>query len=192
MPRAAMASAMRMAAARFCALSKFPYENAIQDVTHHLEVREREFAVLDIPAEPATPPPRMHRQLSLRTRRSKSWRTDFFRSPARRLTQPASYILSITISSASMAGRRLKASPIERDNPLDPVNLAFDKSGQPACCLFQRTGRHRLLVPPRFAGRGNHGANAATGITAFRGVVHFARQLSGTTANSRISSIWRR
>ena len=30
-----------------------PYENAIQDMTHHLEVREREFAVLDIPADPA-------------------------------------------------------------------------------------------------------------------------------------------
>ena len=41
----------------FLRASKFPYENAIQDVTHHLEVREREFAVLDVPAEPATPTP---------------------------------------------------------------------------------------------------------------------------------------
>ena len=38
----------------FLRASKYPYENAIQDVTHHLEVRDREFAVLDIPA---TPPP---------------------------------------------------------------------------------------------------------------------------------------
>ena len=37
----------------FLRLSKFPYENAIEDVTHHLEVREREFAVLDIPAQSA-------------------------------------------------------------------------------------------------------------------------------------------
>src|ERR1700690_1235713 len=37
----------------FLRASKFPYENAIEDVTHHLAVREREFAVLDIPAEPA-------------------------------------------------------------------------------------------------------------------------------------------
>ena len=36
----------------FLRVSKFPYENAIQDVTHHLEVREREFAVIDIPANP--------------------------------------------------------------------------------------------------------------------------------------------
>ena len=39
----------------FLRLSKFPYENAIEDVTHHLEVREREFAVLDIPADPQKP-----------------------------------------------------------------------------------------------------------------------------------------
>ena len=40
----------------FLRVSKFPYDNAIQDMTHHLEVREREFAVLDVPAEPAKPP----------------------------------------------------------------------------------------------------------------------------------------
>ena len=39
----------------FLRLSKFPYENAIEDVTHHLEVREREFAALDIPADPRRP-----------------------------------------------------------------------------------------------------------------------------------------
>ena len=41
----------------FLRVSKFPYENAIQDVTHHLEVREREFAVLDITEVPARPVP---------------------------------------------------------------------------------------------------------------------------------------
>ena len=41
----------------FLRVSKFPYENAIQDVTHHLEVREREFAVLDIAENPPTPAP---------------------------------------------------------------------------------------------------------------------------------------
>ena len=33
--------------------SKYPYENAIQDVTHGLEMREREFATLDVPPNPA-------------------------------------------------------------------------------------------------------------------------------------------
>ena len=40
----------------FLRLSKFPYENSIEDMTHHLEVREREFAVLDIAENLAQPP----------------------------------------------------------------------------------------------------------------------------------------
>src|SRR6185312_5503588 len=39
----------------FLRVSKFPYENSVQDVTHHLDVREREFAVLDITAKPVSP-----------------------------------------------------------------------------------------------------------------------------------------
>lgn len=39
--------------ATFLRLTKFPYENAVRDVTHGIDVREREFAVLDIPADPA-------------------------------------------------------------------------------------------------------------------------------------------
>jgi sugar lactone lactonase YvrE len=37
--------------------SKFPFENAITDMTHKLEVRERQFAVLDVSATPPAPPP---------------------------------------------------------------------------------------------------------------------------------------
>jgi len=37
--------------------SKFPFENAITDMTHKLEVRERQFAVLDVSATPQAPPP---------------------------------------------------------------------------------------------------------------------------------------
>ena len=38
--------------ATFLRLSKFPFENAVRDVTHGIDTREREFAVLDIPARP--------------------------------------------------------------------------------------------------------------------------------------------
>ena len=37
--------------------SKFPYENAITDFTHKLEVREQQFAMLDVSATPPAPPP---------------------------------------------------------------------------------------------------------------------------------------
>ncbi|AQR73309.1 glycosyl hydrolase family 28-related protein [Sphingomonas sp. LM7] len=38
--------------ATFLRLTKFPFDNALRDVTHGLDVREREFAVLDVPASP--------------------------------------------------------------------------------------------------------------------------------------------
>jgi hypothetical protein len=39
---------------RFLRAGKYAFESAVQDVSHHLEVREREFAVLDIDARPRT------------------------------------------------------------------------------------------------------------------------------------------
>jgi hypothetical protein len=44
--------ATRTAARPSLRLTKYPYENAIQDVTSGLEVRERQFAVLDLKANP--------------------------------------------------------------------------------------------------------------------------------------------
>ena len=41
----------------FLRAGKFPYDNAVQDVTHGLEVRERDFAVFDLVASPPAPTP---------------------------------------------------------------------------------------------------------------------------------------
>ncbi|WP_223798588.1 glycosyl hydrolase family 28-related protein [Sphingomonas nostoxanthinifaciens] len=41
--------------ATYLRTSKFPFENAITDMTHKLEVREREFAALDVPPVAAVP-----------------------------------------------------------------------------------------------------------------------------------------
>ena len=113
----------------FLRVSKFPYDNAIQDMTHHLEVREREFAVLDIPAKPPTP-----------------------RAPdASAVLPPGAKVEKVEDGFFSISGAAVDASgklyfvdhhqqrifgwspseglTIERDNPLDPVNLAFDKKG---------------------------------------------------------------
>jgi hypothetical protein len=113
----------------FLRVSKYPYENAIQDVTHHLEVREREFAVLDIPAQVTKPA-----QLS-----------------AAGVLEPGSHLQKLEDGFYSISGAVVDASgklyfadqheqriygwstseglTVERDNPLDPVNLAFDKAG---------------------------------------------------------------
>jgi Pectate lyase superfamily protein/SMP-30/Gluconolactonase/LRE-like region len=113
----------------FLRVSKFPFEDAIEDMTHRLAVREREFAVLDIPAEPRKPAP----------------------ADASAVLEPGSRVRELEDGFYSISGAAVDAAgklyfvdhhqqriygwsaaeglTIERDNPLDPVNLAFDKSG---------------------------------------------------------------
>jgi sugar lactone lactonase YvrE len=113
----------------FLRLSKFPYENAIEDMTHHLEVREREFATLDIPADPQKP------QLSDASTVLDNGTT------VRKLEEG---FFSISGAAVDAAGNlyfvdhhnqriyrwnEKEGLTVERDNPLDPVNLAVDKSG---------------------------------------------------------------
>ena len=113
----------------FLRVSKFPYENAIQDVTHHLEVREREFAVLDIPANPPCP---RHADASA------------VLAPGAKVEKLEDGFFSISGAAVDASGKlyfvdhhqqriygwsAAEGLTIERDNPLDPVNLAFDKAG---------------------------------------------------------------
>jgi len=113
----------------FLRVSKFPYENAIQDVTHHIEVREREFAVLDIPERPV--PPAMPDVSSVL-------------SPGAKVEKLEGGFFSISGAAVDAAGKlyfvdhhqqriygwsATEGLTIERDNALDPVNLAFDKAG---------------------------------------------------------------
>jgi len=113
----------------FLRVSKYPYENSIQDMTHHLDTRERLFAVLDVPAAPPAPVP----------------------GDASAVLEPGSKVRKLEDGFFSIAGAAVDASgklyfadrheqriygwspaeglTIERDNPLDPVNLVFDKAG---------------------------------------------------------------
>jgi Pectate lyase superfamily protein/SMP-30/Gluconolactonase/LRE-like region len=109
--------------------SRFPYENAIQDMTHHLETREREFAVLDVAAAPAAAAPA---------------NTAAFLAPGAKVRKLEDGFFSIGGAAVDASGKLYFADhwqhriygwseaeglTIERDHPLDPVNLAFDKSG---------------------------------------------------------------
>ena len=113
----------------FLRLSKFPYENAIEDVTHHLEVREREFAVLDVPGNPPQParpdasavlaPGAMVRKLE-----------DGFFSISGAAVDAAGKLYFVDHHNQRIyAWLEKEGLTVVRDNPLDPVNLAFDKSG---------------------------------------------------------------
>jgi hypothetical protein len=107
----------------FLRASKYPYENAIQDVTHHLEVRDREFAVLDIPASPAPA------AASAAAARVKRLEGGFF-SIAGAAVDAAGKIYFVDRHQQRIyTWSAAQGLTIERDSPLDPVNLAFDKSG---------------------------------------------------------------
>jgi sugar lactone lactonase YvrE len=115
--------------ATYLRISKYPYENAVQDVTHHLETREREFAALDIPAAPVKP----------------------VAAAAVAVLEPGATVRKLEEGFFSISGAAVDAAgklyfvdrhqqriygwsvgeglTIERDSPLNPDNLAFDKAG---------------------------------------------------------------
>jgi hypothetical protein len=113
----------------FLRLSKFPYENAIEDVTHHLEVREREFAVLDIPSNSTRPLP-LDASAVLAPGAKVEKLEDGFFSISGAAVDASGKLYFVDHHQQRIYGWSEKEGlTIERDNPLDPVSLAFDKSG---------------------------------------------------------------
>ena len=104
--------------------SKFPFENAVQDMTRRLEVREREFAWLDVgegmlPPDPATMPGVKVEKLE----------TGFY-SISGAATDAAGKIYFVERRFHRIYGwSKDRGLEIVRDAPLDPVNLAVDASG---------------------------------------------------------------
>jgi hypothetical protein len=113
----------------FLRVSKFPYENAIQDMTHHLEVREREFAVLDILAKPVTPVPAQASAVLAPGSEVDKLEGGFY-SISGAAVDPSGKLYFVDHHQQRIYGWSATGGlTIERDNPLDPVNLAFDKAG---------------------------------------------------------------
>jgi len=113
----------------FLRASKYPFENAIQDKTHHLDVREHEFAVLDVPAAPVTPalaplPPVFAPGAQLRKLEDGFWSISGATVDAKGKLYFIDRRFQRIYSWA--AGEGLM---VLRDQPIDPVNLAVDKSG---------------------------------------------------------------
>lgn len=113
----------------FLRLSKFPYENAIEDVTHHLEVREREFAVLDIPGDPPQPAQPDASAVLTPGATVKKLEDGFFSISGAAVDAAGKLYFVDHHNQRIYSWSEKEGLAIERDNPLDPVNLAFDKSG---------------------------------------------------------------
>ena len=113
----------------FLRANKFPYENAIQDATHHLEVREREFAVLDIPGEPAAPVPADASAVLERGAKLEKLEDGFYSISGAAVDAAGKLYFADHHEQRIYGWSAAEGLTIERDHPLDPVNLAFDKAG---------------------------------------------------------------
>jgi sugar lactone lactonase YvrE len=113
----------------FLRVSKFPYESAIQDVTHHLEVREREFAVLDIPGNPPKPAPRDTSAILAPGATVKMLEDGFFSISGAAVDANGKLYFVDRHNQRIYSWAQMEGLAVVRDNAVDPVNLAFDKSG---------------------------------------------------------------
>jgi sugar lactone lactonase YvrE len=114
----------------FLRLSKFPYENAIEDVTHHLEVREREFAVLNIRSDLSKQAGSPETSAVLAARTTVKKLEDGFFSISGAAVDAAGKLYFVDHHNQRIyAWSANEGLRVVRDDPLDAVNLAFDKSG---------------------------------------------------------------
>ncbi len=103
--------------------SRFPYENAIRDVTHHIEVREREFAVLDIPASPGRA---AASDMGVKVEKLED---GFYSISGAAVDARGKLYFADKHQQRIYGWSKEEGLSVERDAPLDPVNLAIDRSG---------------------------------------------------------------
>ncbi|MFS0773447.1 glycosyl hydrolase family 28-related protein [Sphingomonas sp. 1P08PE] len=111
--------------ATFLRANKFPYENAIVDMARGGQVREREFATLDIPDEPAAPP----QPATIGNAQVEKVAGDFDALGGGAVTPDGTLYFVDRTQQRIYRWSEAKGLGIERDNTLDPVNLAADASG---------------------------------------------------------------
>jgi len=113
----------------FLRVGKFPFDNTLQDVTHGIEVRERDFAVFDLVASP--PRPRRAAMPSVVARGATVERlaSDFFAISGAAVDATGTLYFVDKHQHRIYAWSKARGLWIVRHDPLDPVSLAVDRSG---------------------------------------------------------------
>ncbi len=114
----------------FLRASKFPYENAVQDLTHHLEVREHEFAVLDVPAHPVPPPVADASAVVAPGARVERLEGGFSAIGGAAVDDAGTLYFVDRHQQRIFSWSPAHGLDIVQSDPLDPVNLALDRSGR--------------------------------------------------------------
>ncbi|HTB98339.1 MAG TPA: glycosyl hydrolase family 28-related protein [Terracidiphilus sp.] len=109
--------------------SKYAYEDAIQDVTHHLVVRERQFAALDIPDRPTQPAPTPAASVLASGAQVEKLADGFFSISGGAVDAQGKLFFVDHHEQRIYGWSPQEGLTVERDTPLDPVNLAFDQAG---------------------------------------------------------------
>ncbi len=109
----------------FLRASKFPFENAIRDETAKLDVREREFAALDVPAKPVAPAVSRLGGSDVRNLHDGFWSISGGAVGA----DGALYFIERRFQRI-YRWTSAKGLEVVSDQSLDPVNLAIDASGK--------------------------------------------------------------
>jgi sugar lactone lactonase YvrE len=110
--------------------SKVAFDVSVYDQTHNVEVREREFAWLDITGEPPAPSNAKPPAVIEAGARVQKLAGGFFNASGGAVHPSGDFYFVDArwqrIYKWSEAARQLS---VERDVPLDPINLAFDRAG---------------------------------------------------------------
>jgi len=126
----------------FLRVSKFPYDDAILDVTHHRELREREFAVMDIPsssARAAAAAPAGSVSPSVVEDAVEPLEGGFYAISGATVAPDGTLYFVEHHQHRIFSWSKARGLEVVRRDALDPVNLAADRSGN---LLVQSSAGH--------------------------------------------------
>ncbi|OJY71229.1 MAG: gluconolaconase [Sphingobium sp. 66-54] len=115
--------------ATYLRASKFPFENAIEEMGSGLVVREREFAVLDIEAHPAKPAPAPLPAIFPAGAALKKVADGFWSISGATVDEKGKLYFVEHRFHRILSWSADEGLAVLRDQPIDPVNLAMDKAG---------------------------------------------------------------
>jgi hypothetical protein len=108
----------------FLRASKYPFQNVIEDLDTGLEVREREFAVLDINDDRKAPPDPVRGD-----NKPRKLATDFFSISGATVAPDGTLFFIDRRFQRIYRWSEASGLGIVRDHALDPINLGIDRSG---------------------------------------------------------------
>jgi sugar lactone lactonase YvrE len=121
--------------------SKVPFDNSIIDLTHRTPVRAEEFASLDLPGEPAAPRPDNLSSILGPGAELKKLAVGFFNVSGAAIDSTGElYFVDAYRQRIYRWSQRNSEAEVVRDNPLDPINLAFDRAGDLLVVSYQGKG----------------------------------------------------